>query len=68
MFTPLHSSTNQELFEKYKVATMWKIQWCHAPQLSSETEVSIALLQRLSQKILKDKAGNSAHKMITLLG
>jgi len=25
MFTPLHSSTNQELFEKYgKVAAMWK--------------------------------------------
>jgi len=40
MFTPLHSSTNQGLFDK-------KIWWCRAPQLLSETEVRIALLCQL---------------------
>jgi len=42
-------STSQELFESMsviKVATT-KIRWCHTPQLSSETEVSIALLCQL---------------------
>jgi len=46
MFTLLHSSTNQELFEKYvcNQSSHYKIWWCRAPQLSSATEVSIALL------------------------
>jgi len=43
MLTSLHSSTNQELFEKYicnQSSHYKKI----APQLLSETEASIALL------------------------
>jgi len=50
MFTPLHSSANQELFEKYicnQSSHYAEIRWCHVPQLSSETEVSIALLCQL---------------------
>jgi len=47
MFTPLYSSMNQELFEKYVYNHSNRnaeIRWCCTPQLSSETEVSISLL------------------------
>jgi len=50
MFTPLHSSVIQQLFEKYvcnqssHYAEIW---WYRTPQLSSETEVSIAFLCQL---------------------
>jgi len=50
MFTPLHSNMNQELFEKYvcnQSTHYTEIRWCRVPQLSSETEVSIALLCQL---------------------
>jgi len=50
MFTPLHSSTNQELFEKYACnlsSHYAEIRWYRAPQLLSETEVSITLLCQL---------------------
>jgi len=50
MFTPLHGSTNQELFEKYacnQSSHYAEIQWYRMPQLSSETEVSITLLCQL---------------------
>ena len=45
MFTPLQSSTNLELFEKYvynQSSHYVKIWWCHAYQLSSDAEVSIS--------------------------
>jgi len=47
MFIQLHRSMNQELLEKYignQSSHNKKIRWCCAPQLSSETEVSISLL------------------------
>jgi len=52
MFTLLHSSMNQELFEKYVCNQSshyekYKLRWCHVPQLSSETEVIVALLFQL---------------------
>jgi len=48
MFTLLDSSTNQELFEIYVCnQSSHYVVWCRVPQLSSETEVSIALLCEL---------------------
>jgi len=50
MFTLLHSSMNQELFKKYisnHFYPLWKTWWCRMPQVSSETEVSIAFLCQL---------------------
>jgi len=50
MFTLLHSSMNQELFEKYvynQSSHYKKYGGAMAPQLLSETEVSIALLCQL---------------------
>jgi len=47
---PLHSSTNQELFEKYacnQSSYYAEIRWYCVPQLSSETEISITLLCQL---------------------
>jgi len=46
MFTPLHSSTNQELLEKYvcnQSSHYEKYDHAVQPQLSSGTEVSISL-------------------------
>jgi len=49
MFTPLHSSTDQELFEKHVCnhSSHYEKYDGAAPQLSSEAEVSIALLCQL---------------------
>ena len=50
MFTSLNSSVNQELFEKHlcdQSSHYEKNKWCCAPQLSSESEVSITLLCQL---------------------
>jgi len=52
MFTPLHSSTNRQLFKKYfcKQSSHYEkhgCMACHAPQLLSETEASITLHCRL---------------------
>jgi len=50
MFILLHSSMNQELFEKYICSQSGhyeKYGWCCAPQLSSKIDVSIALLCQL---------------------
>jgi len=42
MFTPLHSSTNQELFEKYICNQSSHYEKYDGVQLSSETEISIS--------------------------
>ena len=51
MFTPLHSSTNQKLFEKYACNQSSHYEKydgaTHPMHVSSETEVSIALLCQL---------------------
>jgi len=53
-FIPLHSSVNQKLFKKCicnESSHYEKYGWCRVPQLSSETEISVAFSVRYAQLV-----------------